>query len=258
MQEGIDDQKPYFRMLYICYATCKEGFKLCRYFTGLNGCFLKGLCGGEILAAIGRDPNDQMLPIAFVLVDNENKEAGHDFWSCFLMTLKVEMSVSHTHSFQINKRYVIFMMTLCCYNYVLCVLISNWCYIYDDMRVYYLQWMSFCLVLNRDFVLGTCIKTLGRSFMVRCWRNSYGKIQDQHTHKNEKDKWKEWDISYKFHVIIMCWPKTLCCRMSDEHIFEVRHLKNPADKFAVNLKGHLHKMGTQWPSLCSCPFRYEE
>jgi hypothetical protein len=36
---------------------------------GLDGCFLKGYYGGQILAAIGRDPNDQMLPIAFAVVE---------------------------------------------------------------------------------------------------------------------------------------------------------------------------------------------
>lgn len=29
VQEGIDDQIPHFRRLYICYVACKESFKLC-------------------------------------------------------------------------------------------------------------------------------------------------------------------------------------------------------------------------------------
>ena len=53
VSEGVDDQRPYFKRIYICYAACKESFKLCRHIIGLDGCFLKGLCGGKILAAIG-------------------------------------------------------------------------------------------------------------------------------------------------------------------------------------------------------------
>jgi len=42
---------------------------------GLDGCFLKGMCPGHLLAAIGKDGNNQMLPIAFVIVDAETKES---------------------------------------------------------------------------------------------------------------------------------------------------------------------------------------
>ena len=40
---------------------------------------MNGLCGGEILAAIGRDPNDQMLPIALAVVEGEIEIVGHGF-----------------------------------------------------------------------------------------------------------------------------------------------------------------------------------
>ncbi|XP_058742412.1 uncharacterized protein LOC131614892 [Vicia villosa] len=82
-QEGSDVQNLHFKRLYICLAACKESFKLSRHFIGLDGCFLKGLCGGQILASIGRDPNDQMLPIAFAVVESENK----DSWTWFLELL---------------------------------------------------------------------------------------------------------------------------------------------------------------------------
>jgi hypothetical protein len=60
---------PHFQRIYICYKGCKESFFNCRPIIGLDGCFLKGYYGGQILAAIGRDPNDQMLPIAFAVVE---------------------------------------------------------------------------------------------------------------------------------------------------------------------------------------------
>jgi len=44
---------------------------------------LKGQYGGELLTAIGRDANDQMLPIAYAVVEVENK----DTWSWFLKLL---------------------------------------------------------------------------------------------------------------------------------------------------------------------------
>ncbi|XP_058734332.1 uncharacterized protein LOC131606064 [Vicia villosa] len=81
--DGSEDQRPYFKRLYVCFAACKESFKLSRHIIGLDGCFLKGLCGGQILAAIGRDPNDQMLPVAFAVVEGENR----DSWTWFLQLL---------------------------------------------------------------------------------------------------------------------------------------------------------------------------
>ncbi|XP_058776132.1 uncharacterized protein LOC131650439 [Vicia villosa] len=83
VQENVEDKRPYFKRLYICYAACKKCFKLCRPIIGLDGCFLKGLSGGQILAAIGTDPNDQMLPISFAVVEGETK----DSWSWFLELL---------------------------------------------------------------------------------------------------------------------------------------------------------------------------
>ncbi|XP_017412920.1 uncharacterized protein LOC108324484 [Vigna angularis] len=46
-------------------------------------CFLKGYYKGELLTAVGRDPNDQMLPLAYAVVEVENK----DIWTWFLQLL---------------------------------------------------------------------------------------------------------------------------------------------------------------------------
>lgn len=50
---------------------------------GLDGCFLKTYCRGELLSAVGRDGNNQMFPIAWAVVESENK----DSWSWFLKLL---------------------------------------------------------------------------------------------------------------------------------------------------------------------------
>ncbi|XP_014494997.1 uncharacterized protein LOC106756913 [Vigna radiata var. radiata] len=69
-----------FQRFYVCLKACKNSFASCRPFIGLDGCFLKGKYKGEILTAVGRDPNEQMLPIAYAIVEVENKET----WTWFL------------------------------------------------------------------------------------------------------------------------------------------------------------------------------
>lgn len=45
----------------------------CKPFIVLDGCHLKGLYGSKLLCAIGGDPNDQMYPLAFAIVEVECK-----------------------------------------------------------------------------------------------------------------------------------------------------------------------------------------
>ncbi|XP_058760393.1 uncharacterized protein LOC131633723 [Vicia villosa] len=74
---------PSFHRLYMCLDACKKSFRICRPIIGVDGCFLKGNYGGQILAAVGRDPNDQMLPIAVAVVEAETK----DSWAWFFELL---------------------------------------------------------------------------------------------------------------------------------------------------------------------------
>ncbi|WVZ03118.1 hypothetical protein V8G54_023924 [Vigna mungo] len=47
---------------------CKQGFLgSCRPFIGVDGCHLKTTYGGQLLVAVGRDPNDQYFPLAFAV-----------------------------------------------------------------------------------------------------------------------------------------------------------------------------------------------
>ncbi|XP_022883793.1 uncharacterized protein LOC111400626 [Olea europaea var. sylvestris] len=63
-----------FKRLYICIGACKEGFKAgCRPVVGLDGCFLKSAEGGQLLAAIGIDGENYMFPLAWAVVNAENK-----------------------------------------------------------------------------------------------------------------------------------------------------------------------------------------
>ena len=52
----------------------------CRPIIGLDGCHLKGRFGRQILSAIARDANDNIFPVAFAVVEQENK----DSWVWFL------------------------------------------------------------------------------------------------------------------------------------------------------------------------------
>ncbi|XP_014523658.1 uncharacterized protein LOC106779953 [Vigna radiata var. radiata] len=75
---------PRFGSFYMCLEGCKHGFLgSCRPFIGVDGCHLKTTYGGQLLVAVGRDPNDQYFPLAFAVVENECKET----WRWFLSQL---------------------------------------------------------------------------------------------------------------------------------------------------------------------------
>ncbi|KAM6563311.1 hypothetical protein CsatB_023309 [Cannabis sativa] len=90
----VDDVR-YFEMVYICLAACKAGFKFCRPIIGLDGCFLKGYCRGMLLVAIGIDANNNMFPLAYVVVEKENT----DSWTWFVQLLKEDLDVQDTRLF---------------------------------------------------------------------------------------------------------------------------------------------------------------
>ena len=60
---------------------------ICAHIVGLDGCFIKLTTGAQILAATGRDANNNMYPIAFGIVDKEDT----DSWTWFLYQLKVAL-----------------------------------------------------------------------------------------------------------------------------------------------------------------------
>ncbi|XP_071924560.1 uncharacterized protein [Coffea arabica] len=73
-----------FERMYFCLHACKQGFlEGCRPIIGLDGCFLKSAFGGQLLSALGRDGNDNMIPIALAAVEVER----YDSWRWFLHLL---------------------------------------------------------------------------------------------------------------------------------------------------------------------------
>ncbi|XP_060190774.1 uncharacterized protein LOC132620073 [Lycium barbarum] len=54
-----------FQSFYICFDAMKTAFKAgCRRAIGLDGCILKGVSKGQLLVAVCKDGNNQMLPLA--------------------------------------------------------------------------------------------------------------------------------------------------------------------------------------------------
>ncbi|XP_016199287.1 uncharacterized protein LOC107640263 [Arachis ipaensis] len=71
----MPDSLPIFKRLYICFDACKKGFiQGCRPFIGLDGTFLKGYYGGQLLTAVGQDANNQIFPIVYAIVDSETRD----------------------------------------------------------------------------------------------------------------------------------------------------------------------------------------
>ena len=61
----------------------------CRRVIGVDGAFLRGVVKGEVLAAVGRDGNNQMFPLAWGIVTVENK----DNWMWFIERLQMDLNI---------------------------------------------------------------------------------------------------------------------------------------------------------------------
>ncbi|KAK9288850.1 hypothetical protein L1049_017316 [Liquidambar formosana] len=98
---SIPNALPIFQRLYICIVACKRGFLAgCRPFIGVDGCFLKGPTGGQLLAAVGRDGNNQMFPIAFAVVEGETKES----WAWFFKLLLEDIGIEQRWTFMSDQQ----------------------------------------------------------------------------------------------------------------------------------------------------------
>ena len=80
-QEG---ESPRFKRIYLRYHAQKVGFLAgCRPITRLDACHLKGMYGGQLIVATGRDGNDNMFPIAIAIVEQETIESWNWFMDIF-------------------------------------------------------------------------------------------------------------------------------------------------------------------------------
>lgn len=80
----VEGSGPTFKRCYVCLGAVKEGFRAgCRPVIGLDGCFLKSDQGGHLLGAVGIDGENCMFPVAWAIVDSENRSN----WEWFIQLL---------------------------------------------------------------------------------------------------------------------------------------------------------------------------
>jgi hypothetical protein len=87
------DENSRFKRCYMCLEASKRGFlEGCRPVIFVDGCFIKTRYRGQLLAAVGMDPNDCIYPIAFAAVEVEDTAN----WTWFLDTLKADLGIQNT------------------------------------------------------------------------------------------------------------------------------------------------------------------
>ncbi|CAN0907853.1 hypothetical protein LINGRAHAP2_LOCUS25024 [Linum grandiflorum] len=87
-----------FKRMYIGFSCLRKGFlKGCRKLIGLDGCFLKGEVQGMLLSAVAKDGNNQMFPIAWAVVEGENR----DSWTWFVELLAEELELDDGYGWSI-------------------------------------------------------------------------------------------------------------------------------------------------------------
>nr|KAJ0227058.1 hypothetical protein LSAT_V11C100029720 [Lactuca sativa] len=80
----------YFKRFYVGFKAFRDGWSRgCRRGIGLDGSFLKGQVKGEILTTIGRDADKHVYPIAWAVVNVENK----DNWTWFIDNLVADLDL---------------------------------------------------------------------------------------------------------------------------------------------------------------------
>jgi hypothetical protein len=102
----IQRDRVFFQRMYVSLAVCKEGFLAgCRLMICVDACFIKTKWGGQLHAAIGRDGNDDIYPIAYAVCETKNR----DTWTWFLVQLLEDIGYlwEHMWSFMSDRHKVI-------------------------------------------------------------------------------------------------------------------------------------------------------
>ncbi|KAK2647280.1 hypothetical protein Ddye_014769 [Dipteronia dyeriana] len=89
----IKIQKPLstFHGLFFNFSSQKQGFlEGCRPFIGLDGCHLKGPCGGMLISAVALDINSEIFSLAVCICEKEIKWS----WKWFLCNIKMFLEFS--------------------------------------------------------------------------------------------------------------------------------------------------------------------
>ena len=79
-----------FYRLYVCFEASKSSWRQsCRPIIGLDAAFMKWDIKGQMLAAVGRDGDNRIFPIAWAVVEVEDI----DNWMWFVRLLKKDLSL---------------------------------------------------------------------------------------------------------------------------------------------------------------------
>jgi hypothetical protein len=103
-----DEAKEHLATLYWSYDACKRGFLTgCRPLICVDGCHIKTRYKGQLLTAVGIDPNDCIFPIAMGLVEVECTSS----WEWFLTSLRDDLNITNTSPWTImsDKQKVCFL-----------------------------------------------------------------------------------------------------------------------------------------------------
>ncbi|KAG5533007.1 hypothetical protein RHGRI_027296 [Rhododendron griersonianum] len=84
-----------FIRFFLAFDACIKGFNYCRPILAVDGTFLKGRYKGTLLAAIGKDADQGLFPLAIGVVDSET-EAN---WQWFLEKLSTVITCSRPLTF---------------------------------------------------------------------------------------------------------------------------------------------------------------
>uniref|UniRef100_K3XQZ9 SWIM-type domain-containing protein n=1 Tax=Setaria italica TaxID=4555 RepID=K3XQZ9_SETIT len=79
--------KHILQRVFWCFPQCSEAFQHCRPVILVDGTFLTGKYKGTLMMAVAVDPEQQLVPLAFALVESENNES----WSWFMKLVRVHV-----------------------------------------------------------------------------------------------------------------------------------------------------------------------
>lgn len=86
---GTSKIRHVFERKNICLEACKVAFAtICRPLIGLDACFLKGDHVGQFIAVVGKDGNNQIIPITYVVVESKTR----DSWKWFVDLLLEDLN----------------------------------------------------------------------------------------------------------------------------------------------------------------------
>uniref|UniRef100_K3ZNC5 SWIM-type domain-containing protein n=1 Tax=Setaria italica TaxID=4555 RepID=K3ZNC5_SETIT len=79
--------KHILQRVFWCFPQCSEAFQHCCPVILVDGTFLTGKYKGTLMMAVAVDPEQQLVPLAFALVESENNES----WSWFMKLVRVHV-----------------------------------------------------------------------------------------------------------------------------------------------------------------------